>query len=376
MSIQAVVNGVRKLVRGRVPRGLVWNAVAVGVAGVAFPALGQATLIHSYPFNSDVTDTVGSANGTLVGGATVLDGYLSLQAAQQQYVQFAENLVPQSGSISVSLLARAQTLPDNHFELISQGHSGGCGFYIGGDPSHNIRVGDPWYITEEPYPSDGEWHHFVVTVNEAESMTRLYIDGTLLRERAGDFCRNSATFTRLGKQFEPYAEYFNGAIDDVNIYTGVLTPAEIAGLTFCALHLIPQQPVGRTVCASGSATLSITDFGSDDFTYQWRRDTTPINAGANPSAATPTLTLTNIQSFDEGLYDCVVTNACLSIASEGAQLIVCASDYDCDGTPDFFDYDAFVVAFETGDTRADFDGDGSIDFFDYDAFVVAFEAGC
>ncbi|MEK6701594.1 MAG: hypothetical protein AABZ53_04975, partial [Planctomycetota bacterium] len=58
----------------------------------------------------------------------------------------------------------------------------------------------------------------------------------------------------------------------------------------------------------------------------------------------------------------------------------CPADFDGDGTPDFFDYDAFVVCFEGGacpeGKTADFDGDGSVDFFDYDAFVVAFEGGC
>ncbi len=43
---------------------------------------------------------------------------------------------------------------------------------------------------------------------------------------------------------------------------------------------------------------------------------------------------------------------------------------------DFFDYDAFVSAFEAGIPLADFNGDGFIDFFDYDAFVGGFEAGC
>ncbi|MEK6701314.1 MAG: hypothetical protein AABZ53_03560, partial [Planctomycetota bacterium] len=55
----------------------------------------------------------------------------------------------------------------------------------------------------------------------------------------------------------------------------------------------------------------------------------------------------------------------------------CAADFDGDGTVDFFDYDAFVVCFETeGCTAADFDADGTVDFFDYDAFVIAFETPC
>ncbi len=48
------------------------------------------------------------------------------------------------------------------------------------------------------------------------------------------------------------------------------------------------------------------------------------------------------------------------------------ADFNGDGTVDFFDYDDFVVAFESGDPLADFNQDCAIDFFDYDDFVVAF----
>ncbi len=54
----------------------------------------------------------------------------------------------------------------------------------------------------------------------------------------------------------------------------------------------------------------------------------------------------------------------------------CPVDYDSDGAVDFFDYDAFVHAFETAHFSADFNADAIVDFFDYDAFVQAFESGC
>ena len=54
----------------------------------------------------------------------------------------------------------------------------------------------------------------------------------------------------------------------------------------------------------------------------------------------------------------------------------CEADFNNDGFLDFFDYDEFVVAYETGGAGADFNGDGFVDFFDYDDFVLAYEAGC
>ena len=54
----------------------------------------------------------------------------------------------------------------------------------------------------------------------------------------------------------------------------------------------------------------------------------------------------------------------------------CPADFNHDGFVDFFDYDAFVTAFESGDPAADANNDGFLDFFDYDDFVAAFESGC
>lgn len=57
----------------------------------------------------------------------------------------------------------------------------------------------------------------------------------------------------------------------------------------------------------------------------------------------------------------------------------CPADFNNDGFIDFFDYDAYVECFETGECvrarTADFNEDGFADFFDYDAFVEVFETG-
>jgi hypothetical protein len=56
------------------------------------------------------------------------------------------------------------------------------------------------------------------------------------------------------------------------------------------------------------------------------------------------------------------------------------ADFNGDGFVDFFDYDAFVTAFEVGGdltgAAADINGDGFVDFFDYGDFVAVYEQGC
>jgi hypothetical protein len=52
------------------------------------------------------------------------------------------------------------------------------------------------------------------------------------------------------------------------------------------------------------------------------------------------------------------------------------ADFNNDGVVDFFDYDAYVEAFESGGSGTDTNGDGFVDFFDYNDFVQVYELGC
>jgi hypothetical protein len=54
----------------------------------------------------------------------------------------------------------------------------------------------------------------------------------------------------------------------------------------------------------------------------------------------------------------------------------CVADFNSDGVTDFFDVQAFLAAFASGEASADLVGDGVFDFFDVQAFLAAFSAGC
>jgi hypothetical protein len=138
--------------------------------------------------------------------------------------------------------------------------------------------------------------------------------------------------------------------------------------------LTPPQPVAT--CRTGSASFSVVAQGSGPITYQWRRNGVTINPASNPSAATPTLSLTPIDPGDAASYDCIVTSPCGIVISPSATLKVCGADFNCDGFLDFTDFDDFVIAFEAGEASSDFNADGFLDFTDFDDFVAAFEAGC
>lgn len=105
-----------------------------------------------------------------------------------------------------------------------------------------------------------------------------------------------------------------------------IRPARPSGLLPC--FRIPTQPATDSTCASGSATFTVAALGGGPFTYTWRKGGVPIDNDTNPSAATATLSLTNLSAGDAGSYDCVITNPCGDISSDAATLTVCAVSID------------------------------------------------
>ncbi len=114
---------------------------------------------------------------------------------------------------------------------------------------------------------------------------------------------------------------------------------------------IGTQPSPQSTCPSGTATFSITASGTVPLTYQWRKGGVAIDssagAGGNPSAATATLTLMNVQLADSDVYDCIVTNSCGSVTGDSATLTVCRLDYNCEGVVNPDDIGDFITDYFT-----------------------------
>jgi probable HAF family extracellular repeat protein len=158
---------------------------------------------------------------------------------------------------------------------------------------------------------------------------------------------------------------------------------------------IDLHPQTQVVCASSAASYGVVGSGPGLLQYRWEfrggpaSNWTALVDGANrvsgallltaSGATTPSISLSPPDGrwTFAGRVRCVVTSSCASLTSTEAALTVCASDFNCDGFLDFFDYSDFVTSFEIGGgLEADFNRDGFVDFFDYSDFVLAFETGC
>ena len=219
---------------------------------LAVVSAAQASQIHFYNFNSGATDSIGAAHGTLMGGANVSNGYLSLNGSNA-FVQFSQKIVPTSGSYTVALFAFESQLTPNYIELISQGFSTGPGFYIVHDPAGNIRVSDSWANTGVLFPSDAAFHHFALVVDSGAGISKLYVDGLLAASVNFAISTTSGGGnTRFGRQFDPFGEFFNGGIDDVRIYDNALSASEVSNLANAGPSSIPE-PGSMVLLGTGLA---------------------------------------------------------------------------------------------------------------------------
>ena len=210
------------------------TATAAGVTGapVTFNALApQLVQTHHYPINGDLNDVVGTANATPVGGATLANGVLTLDGSTG-YAQFGAQIVPTTGSYTVSLFVRNRTALTQLAEYISQGQSVAPGFFIGHSASGQIRATDSWAATGAAAPPiDGLFHHLVLVVDSVANQSRLFVDGSLSQTLASRIVTAATgANTRLGRQFDPFTEYLNGDIDEVRVFRGALDAAAVAAL--------------------------------------------------------------------------------------------------------------------------------------------------
>jgi hypothetical protein len=196
-------------------------------------AAPAATLTHAYEFTSGVTDSVGSVNGTLANGASVSAGKLLLDGIDD-FAELSGKIIPTDGS-AYSLFVRYSTggLTQNYYyeEIVSQGVSGGPGFYlgyVGGD----VRLTDHFAGgTGDALPQDGGVHDLLVTSSVAG--TQLFIDGASVFTSATYLSTGTTgSNTRFGNQFCCYTENFKGSLDSVRVFSGLATYAEAtAGLS-------------------------------------------------------------------------------------------------------------------------------------------------
>ncbi len=214
----------------------------------------------------------------------------------------------------------------------------------------------------------GETAHAAFTFDGVTA--RLYLNGVLessiiAGSSAVYYNANEPVLIGAGNFGAGFTRRWQGLIDDVRVWSVARTAGEIAQNAGCQLSGpqagllanwvfdgmtttdmtgngrdasfvgapafgVPTADVGPMfsgpvnapdVCPGGTLAFAVAASGTAS-SYSWRKNGVPIDTMANPSAATPTLTITVAQVGDTGMYDCTATNQCGTRASRAVSAFV------------------------------------------------------
>jgi hypothetical protein len=124
---------------------------------------------------------------------------------------------------------------------------------------------------------------------------------------------------------QPADRTWNGMLDDVALFAGALSQTQIrtvmtgdfSAFTGGPAHIL-SQPQSQTTQAGATVSFGVVAQGLAPLSYQWYFNGTTLL----PGATTSSLTLTNVQVAQSGIYSVTVSNSIAVDHSQGAVLIV------------------------------------------------------
>lgn len=113
--------------------------------------------------------------------------------------------------------------------------------------------------------------------------------------------------------------------------------------------MITQDPQPQSVVLGGAAAFSTAASGAE-LQFQWRRNGVPLNG-----ATAAVLSLANVALYDEGVYDCIISNRCEARTTAPAPLLLLESAQiglrtafgSCFASPDFIEVAVYLNAAST-----------------------------
>ena len=243
-----------------------------------------------------------------------------------------------SNSFSVSLWERTATSGDGALMGNKDWSSGAnVGWVISSLDAKNLNYnaagGTRRDVDLNPPFSDGNWHLVTVTFDRAANRVISYMDGLAVNTSdvspSGAASFNAGFNTLIGSSGN--GTYSAAAdIDDLGVWTRVLTRQEVAGIYSAGLNnqpltaaapgvppLITAQPVNMNLSAGSTATFTVAATGSGVLSYQWRFNGVNI-AGATSSS----LVLPSVSAANEGVYTVLIRDGSGAVVSSGGVLSV------------------------------------------------------
>lgn len=268
---------------------------------VTFNATAEATgpeppvLLHHFPLDTDLTALTGTSGGTLFEGAAFEFGVLNLDGVDD-YVQLNGQLVPTEGSYSISFFMRNRT-SETQATYISQGVAAAWRLALGQTVSNRFEFFDAFNVPVTVPANNGLFSHVVLVVDRSVARTYLYVNGTLRRDEAVAGSPVGGSAFRIGRDAETLTRYWNGQMDELRIYSGVLDAATVttlydAGMSAPNRFAFTAPPTTTEVGAVIAPAVCVTARDPLGRTLTTFNGSVTIGIGGNPGGATLGGTLT------------------------------------------------------------------------------------
>ena len=207
-----------------------------------------AVLTHYYTFDVDGSDSVGSINGTLESGASIVAGKvgnaLDVNGGAQHALMTNPGaggdtaVIPVSTSYSIALWAKRDLASVTGW-MIGQGDTNTIdqslhiGFRANNQVAHAFWSDDLQTDAVTQVTDTVDWHHWVFTYDADINEQAIYVDGggpgnVFYRTSTGDFLGSATNDFWVGRRRD--GQNFDGQIDDVQVYDGVLNGADVITL--------------------------------------------------------------------------------------------------------------------------------------------------
>jgi len=278
-------------------RVVVTNAYGSATSAVAQLVLAQPPYIVADPTNQLVLPA-GSAGFQIIAGGTGPLGY--------QWFFNATNLLP-GATLDTLMLTNVQPTDGGEYRVVVTNAFGSSTSSVA-----QLLIAQPPFIVIQPSNQIavlGGPVSFQVSASGSGPLSYqwLFADTNLLTDEVA----NTLTLTNV----QP---------GDAGGYSVLVTNAfgsvtsSVANLLIAEPPSVTLQPVGQTVSLGSNAVLNAAADGTGPLSYQWFFNFT----NALPGATTGTLSLTNVQPEQAGVYALLVTNVAGSVLSEPARLRV------------------------------------------------------
>lgn len=268
------------------------------------------TLVTSYPFNGNANDAVGAANGTVSGATLTSDRFGVANSAYNfngttDFIEALADALP-TGDNTVSLWFNADvgSVASNRPGLFGYGGNTGPNcpgssqiliINLSGQGKFTTQAHCLNNYSDYTYPTapEGNWYNWVVT--RSGSTIKMFLNGALIStsNTATNVVKVTGKKLSIGAVVgpdgssnysgDPNVGHFKGKIDDIKIYDGAITEAQIIN---GYLNDVNKAGSGNALSFNGSNNhVEIADnenwnFGSNSFAIEtWIKptNTTSIN---------------------------------------------------------------------------------------------------